>query len=301
MRDSKKKPIIIAVLAVVIILVIGLIIWMKSKPSNEAETESSQEASAEEIMESTEIVEEQESTEIQKEETETAEETKENASVPTMGQDLIEPPVFVVKPTESENQSQSVQRLSLPYQIPDTSLLIQNLGSYNGIYLEDGSDSNIGSVAAIVVRNTGSLPIEYAEVLVQSAEGTNRFTLTDLLPGAVLVAQEADKTGIFGGDILSCSATVAEVPSLGMSEDKVSVTEGTGSSLIVKNLTDADIPCVRVFYKFYMADDDAFVGGITYTAKIEGLPAGGSQIVRPSHYSAGDSRVVMVRTYDTAD
>jgi hypothetical protein len=49
-----------------------------------------------------------------------------------------------------------------------------------------------------------------------------------------------------------------------------------------------------------MNDVDVFVGGITYTAKLEDLDAGESMQIQPSHYLAGMSRIVMVKTYDTA-
>ena len=45
----------------------------------------------------------------------------------------------------------------------------------------------------------------------------------------------------------------------------------------------------------------AYVGGITYTAKITNLDAGASQTITPSHYLKGSSKIMMVRTYDTAD
>ena len=85
-----------------------------------------------------------------------------------------------------------------------------------------------------------------------------------------------------------------------MSEDKVRVEETGEGSLRITNLTDEEIPCVRIFYKFYMEEEQTYVGGITYTAKVTGLSAGGSQTVTPSHYSSGNSLVMMVRTYDTA-
>ena len=86
-----------------------------------------------------------------------------------------------------------------------------------------------------------------------------------------------------------------------MSADQVKVEETENGSLLVTNLTDEEIPCVRIFYKFYMEEEEAYVGGITYTAKLTGLSAGGSQTVSPSHYAAGSSRVMMVRTYDSAE
>ena len=86
-----------------------------------------------------------------------------------------------------------------------------------------------------------------------------------------------------------------------MSEDKIRVEETGGQEITVTNLTDQEIPAVRIFYKFYMKDEDTYVGGITYTAKITNLQAGDSQAIQPSHYLKGSSRIMMVRTYDTAE
>ena len=50
-----------------------------------------------------------------------------------------------------------------------------------------------------------------------------------------------------------------------------------------------------------MDDVEVYVGGITYTAKLVELKAGKSIVVTPSHYYAGFSKVLMVKTYDTKD
>lgn len=102
------------------------------------------------------------------------------------------------------------------------------------------------------------------------------------------------------GSYRSCSASAAVVDGFEMSRELVEVTENGDGSLTVTNLTGETIPCVRVFYKFYMADVDVYLGGITYTAKLEELAAGASQQIRPSHFPAGMSRIVMIKTYDTA-
>jgi hypothetical protein len=47
-----------------------------------------------------------------------------------------------------------------------------------------------------------------------------------------------------------------------------------------------------------MEDTHAYVGGITYTAKISNLKANESIVITPSHYASGASKVMMVRTYD---
>ena len=188
-----------------------------------------------------------------------------------------------------------------PYAIEGTELTVQNISSYDGIFLEDGSDGDVAGVAAMVVKNTGDTNVEYAAITISCNGETLEFDASDLPAGATVVVQEKNKTPYQSGAYTDCSAVVAEMGDFEMSEDQVKVEETESGSLLVTNLTDEEIPCVRIFYKFYMADEETYVGGITYTAKLTGLSAGASQTVTPSHYAAGNSRIMMVRTYDSTE
>lgn len=188
-----------------------------------------------------------------------------------------------------------------PYAIEGTALTVQNISSYDGIFLEDGSDGEVTGVAAMVVENTGDTNVEYAAITISCNGETLEFDASDLPAGATVVVQEKNKTPYQSGTYTDCSAVVAEMGDFEMSEDQVKVEETENGSLLVTNLTDEEIPCVRIFYKFYMEDEETYVGGITYTAKLTGLAAGASQTVTPSHYAAGSSRIMMVRTYDSAE
>ena len=188
-----------------------------------------------------------------------------------------------------------------PYVIEGTELTVQNISSYDGIFLEDGSDGEVTGVAAMVVENTGDTNVEYAAITISCNGETLEFDASDLPSGATIVVQEKNKTPYQSGTYTDCSAVVAEMGDFEMSEDQVKVEETESGSLLVTNLTDEEIPCVRIFYKFYMADEETYVGGITYTAKLTGLSAGASQTVTPSHYAAGNSRIMMVRTYDSTE
>ena len=75
-----------------------------------------------------------------------------------------------------------------------------------------------------------------------------------------IVVQEKNKTPYQSGTYTDCSAVVAEMGDFEMSEDQVKVEETESGSLLVTNLTDEEIPCVRIFYKFYMADEENLCG-----------------------------------------
>ncbi len=191
--------------------------------------------------------------------------------------------------------------VSFPYTIPNTGLTIENVASYEGVYLEDGSDGDVSGVISIVVSNQSSTNVEYANITMNCDGTALSFQLSDVPAGASVVVQEANQTAYTGGTYTDVSADVAEIGEFGMASDQVSVAENEDGSLCVTNLTGTEIPCVRLFYKFYMEEENTYVGGITYTAKLTNLTANEVRNVTPSHYSAGYSKVVMVRTYDTAD
>ena len=206
--------------------------------------------------------------------------------------------------TGSGNNGGSTQpvTIQLPYTVPGTNLIVQSVSSYDGIFLEDGSDTEVYGITAIVLKNNGAKPVEYTKITMNRTDGAVlEFEATDIPSGAVAVVQEMNKAkyqqyGFTGG-----SADIAEVEKLEMSESMIKVEETESGALKITNLCDWEIPCVRVFYKLYMADENTYIGGITYVAKLTGLEAQGSQTIMPSHYTGGYSRVVMVRTYDTTD
>ena len=204
--------------------------------------------------------------------------------------------------SETEEQPAETEAdISFPYTVPGTSLTIENISSYDGIFLEDGSDQEVSGIAAMVLKNTGDVNVEYTSISIKRDGEELQFEASDIPAGATVVVQEKNKAAYGSGTFTDCSGITAELDSFEMSEDKVSVEETEEGSLQVTNLTDEEIPCVRIFYKFYMEDQQSYVGGITYTAKLTNLGAGSSQTVTPSHYAAGSSQVLMVRTYDTTE
>lgn len=191
--------------------------------------------------------------------------------------------------------------VSFPYEVEGTSLTIENISSYDGIFLEDGSDQEVSGIAAMVLKNTGDINVEYTSITLKRDGKEMQFEASDIPAGATVVVQEKNKEVYESGTFTDCSGIAAELDNFEMSEDQVKVEETEEGTLQVTNLTDSEIPCIRIFYKFYMEDQQSYVGGITYTAKLINVAGGSSQTVTPSHYVAGSSQVLMVRTYDTTE
>ena len=167
---------------------------------------------------------------------------------------------------------------------------------YDGVYLEDGSDREVTGVAAAVLRNAGDRPVEYA--CVRMEDGALEFVVTGLDAGAIIVVPASGMAAYEDRTWYGCSAQAAYAPSMNLAKDQVAVRETEDGALEVSNLSGTEIPCLRIFYKFYLDDQDLYVGGITYNVKLLGLASGETRTVTPSHYLSGYSRVVMVKTYD---
>lgn len=192
-----------------------------------------------------------------------------------------------------------VNRITFPYAIPGTNLVVYTVAGFDGIFLEDGSDEAVSNITAMLVENTGSTGIEYAMITAVREGTTLEFEASAIPGGAAVLIQEKHKTPYQEGEYRSCGADVAELGDFTMSQDLVALDENEDGSLSVTNLTGQAIPCVRIFYKSYMDEESVYVGGITYNAKLTDLEPGECRTVAPSHYAGGYSRVVMVRTYDT--
>lgn len=204
-----------------------------------------------------------------------------------------EPPIFL-PPTPTEPEM-----LTFPCRIPGTELVITQVSSYDGVFLEDGQDQQVSNACAIVVVNESDRDLEYAEITLQREDIPLEFRISGLTAGSSTLVLEYSAREYTDSSYADVSASTSMVDAFELSTQLVEVTEQEDGSLTVTNCSSEDIPCVRVFYKFYMKDMDVYVGGITYTAKLVDLAAGASQTIQPSHYLAGMSKIVMVKTYDT--
>lgn len=202
----------------------------------------------------------------------------------------------IQNPTQKPTQPQEI---SFPYTIPGTSLVVTKIDSYDGIFLEDGSDRSVTGICALVLTNSGKTDVEYADITVKQGSRELLFKATVLKAGCTVVVQEANAAAYASGSYESCTAQVAEAEELEMHADQVKVAENQDGSFTVTNLTGKTIVGIRIFYKFCLTKGSVYVGGITYTAKVENLAPGATQTVYPTHYSFGSSEVVMVRLYES--
>ena len=244
------------------------------------------------------------------------------ATLPTESVEMTEVETTEAKPTEKvedvvvtptlpdENQSSQVtvptekdpvtgeNVISLPCRVEGYDLVIEKLAPYNGLYVEDGSNQIVQDVAMILVRNEGDYPVEYAEIAMAHGDQQLIYKISALPAGESMVVQEQTRQSVPEAMPSGCTALVVQRAQVGMASEQVSVTDNGDGTLTVRNLTDKVIPTVRIFYKYYMNNEDVFVGGIAFTVRITRLGAGSETTIQPSHYTSDSSRIVMVSTYE---
>lgn len=299
-KDLKILTVILA-LVLVVALAFTILLLGSTEPEKVPEQTQGTTASPETTMETAIVTTHPTTVQTTAPTTEATTYPTEETTEPTVPETTKKPTSHTPATKPPKPTTEPVKTLSFPYKIPGTSLVIRKLDSYDGPFLEDGSDRDVSGVCAMVVKNAGSKAVEYAKITLTQGDRTLSFTVSGLRAGASTVAQEAKAASYSKEKYNECTAEVAELSSFEMSSDAVKVTENEDGTLNVTNLTQQTIPCVRVFYKFCMTPGSIYVGGITYTAKLTDLAPGQTQQVTASHYASGFSEVIMVRTYDTAD
>jgi hypothetical protein len=193
----------------------------------------------------------------------------------------------------------TVAELTLPYKIPNTGLILEQVAPYDGIYVEDGSNSEIQGVAMILLRNFGKHDIELATITLSYGKFTREFVVSSLPAGMSVVVQEKNRNPMGTGKLTGCSVSVIESNrDSALSDYDISVTEMNDNAIVIENLTRRDFPSVRLYYKYFMEDQQLLVGGITFTVNVTDLKAGQSVTIKPSHYLKGASCIVMAQTYE---
>ena len=175
-------------------------------------------------------------------------------------------------------------------------LQVEKVGSYSGLYVEDGTDDVLSRILMVIVKNTGSRTVQYAEVELTDGTKTAYFTLSTLPPGESVVLLEKNRMSYADGKDLT-QTTIKNVAVFALEpdlcEDRIKV-QALDGVLNVTNISGKDIEGnVVIYYK--NAASDLLYGGITYRSTITGgIKAGETKQIVASHYSQKGSRILWI-------
>lgn len=174
-------------------------------------------------------------------------------------------------------------------------LQITRIGSYAGMYVEDGSDEIVAGVMMILLENTTEQDLQLARIQIAYESFTAEFEATNLPAGATAVLLEKNRCGAVTEEPASIETkNVVFFPeSMSLLAGTLEITGGEGY-LDVTNISDTDVAGnIFIYYKNY--SNGLYYGGITYRAKIEGgIPAGATMRVVTGHYTLGSCAVLQV-------
>lgn len=174
-------------------------------------------------------------------------------------------------------------------------LEIEEISSYVGIFMEDGSDEVVNGVMMLVLKNSGRQDLQLAQIRVIYEDFTAEFEASNVPAGERIVLLEKNRAAMPVGEpkAVETEHVIFFSEPMSLCEDRFEITGGNGY-LDVKNISGEDISgLVRVFYK--NAGPDLLYGGITYMATVQdGIQAGETVRIMTSHYTESSSRIVHV-------
>ena len=193
----------------------------------------------------------------------------------------------------SDTGSSEIPTISFPYSIPETNLVIQQISSYNGYYIEDASDKEVSGIAAIALTNKGG-DLAFAGIGISQGTRSLAFSASQIPAGATVIIQEQSGAAFSTDPYFSATATTQPVDHFEKSEGLVKVEENGTNAITVTNISDTPLSEVKVFFKNYIPDEDVYVGGITYSFTLTNLQPGEATEVSASHYDSQYSRIIEI-------
>ena len=185
------------------------------------------------------------------------------------------------------------------YEVNDADIKIQHINSYSGIFIEDGSDVEVDNVAAIQVKNTSKKALEFAQIQIYNGDKKLVFDVSSLPANSSAVIMEKNKAPLDKSKSITYGGTTGGYTDKLEKASTIKYQKVDNNGIKVTNKSNKNIPCVRIFYK-YKSSEGYYIGGITYTAKINNLKAGASQTIYPSHFDSDGGEIMMIKTYTTA-
>lgn len=199
-------------------------------------------------------------------------------------------------PGQTETQSSDPLDSETPEVIVlENGIQVDGVGSYTGIYMEDGSDELVSGVMYLTITNSGENDIEYAELIVQQ-DGTEYFFTVSTLPvGMSVVLLEKNRADYPGaGDYSVHTQHIALYKDvLELHEDQLQFQILDGAINVINQSGEDISEDIVIYYK--NDTNGTLYGGITYRIRLEGgLDDGEVRQIMANHFSDNGSRIMFV-------
>lgn len=191
----------------------------------------------------------------------------------------------------------SVKGIEPGYEIPDTDLVVESIGSYSGVYVEDGRNKKHDDVLTMLVYNASDQMVSYSEFIVrygEKDEETCAFSPTNIRPGCRALVMcgdpEVKASDIKELKIGSGMQVLTDVPLL--PEDAVGISF-YDNQFVITNLSDRAIDELTIRYK-YVTGANCYLGGVTGTAHAYHIEPYGTVKARGGKFSDVTCEIIAV-------
>lgn len=200
------------------------------------------------------------------------------------------------KKEDSNTLSTGTKLINLPYKVLDTGMTIQEIGSFSGTFVEDGSNKNVSNILSIKIKNASKKDLQYGEIKLKiNGKKIATFQVTNLPSGkSAIVSEITGDISYKSSNTYTCEAVnYGQIDNLPMNKNKVKVTS-EDSTITIENISGKDLGTVYVYYK--NKQGGSYLGGITYRVKFDDVAKGKSLSSQTKHFSKSNSEIVMVDT-----
>ena len=208
--------------------------------------------------------------------------------------------VYVPTVPQEEAETQPADNMEVDFSAGEVlelgkDLRITKIGSYAGIYMEDGSGEVLSDVLMITLENASERDLQLARITLDYTDIQAEFEATNIPAGGSVVLLEKSRQPYVAEGFRSARlVNAAFFPDpMSLMTERLEVT-GMEGVLNVKNISGTDITGdIYVYYKH--SAQGVFYGGITYRTKVSGgLAVGEIKQITAVHYDPVNCQIVAV-------
>ena len=171
------------------------------------------------------------------------------------------------------------------FELEEIQMTAENVSPYEGAYLEYGDVEMVSGMYAVKFTNNASQTIREAQLIFSDGTQELTFWLEMLAAGQSVVVCNQDQIAVASEQIQYVDGMVTYLEEGMENAASVEVTGGEGVATVT-NVTEEDLPLVRVFFR--PTDENGnMIGGLCQSFMADGIPAGETVEVEAEGWTDG--------------
>lgn len=178
----------------------------------------------------------------------------------------------------------------------DQGIVVTNIASYTGLYMEDGKNDVVSDMMMVTVKNTTEQDLQLATFTLEYMEFSAQFKISNLPAGATVIALEQNRHPYVNEGLrtVKTERIVFFDEPMSRMEDTFEIV-GAPNTINIKNISGQDITGrIHIYYKNYAGNN--YYGGITFKNVAEGgLKAGEIKQLMGEMYDPRSCQIVDIK------